>query len=296
MAIRSSHYKSVQMRAARPRGASKGRFDKILAGSGLEERWAKLHKGDREPYPNAARVTRLAKQHAQFAEWVDAHGGAGEVADGVQKAWRLFHIGHFADAIAAGGKFGALGATAANKAAAIHSLQAGGGEPGRLLDAAITRGERAVEMLPDDANAQYMLALALGRHSQRISIVKALADGIATRVRTHLDTTLDLEPRHAEAHIALGLYHAEIVAKIGSLLAGLTYRASREAAIDHFRRAIKLTPESPIAQIEYANGLLLVDANKYREQADELYARAAALEPGDAMEQLDVERAQRYLR
>jgi len=283
------------MRAAKPKSGSKSVFDKAFAGSGLEDRWAKLHKGDREPYPDTARLTRLSRQHGKIAEWVDAHGGAGEVADGVQEAWRRFHTGRFADAIASGGKLGALGATAANKAAAIHSLQAGG-EAGRLLDAAITRGERAVEWLPDDANAHYMLALALGRHSQRISIVKALADGIATRVRTHLDTTLELEPRHAEAHIALGLYHAEIVAKIGSLLAALTYQSSREAAIDHFRRAIKLTPASPIAQIEYANGLLLVDANKYREQADELYARAANLEPADAMEQLDVERAQRYLR
>ena len=140
-----------------------------------------------------------------------------------------------------------------------------------------------------------MLALALGRYSQRISIIKALANGIATRVRSHLDITLKLAPEHAEAHIALGLYHAEIVAKIGALLAGLTYQASGEAALEQFRRAIKLTPRSPIANIEYANGLLLLDAQKHREQAQELYARAAATEPADAMEQLDVERAQRGL-
>ncbi len=284
------------MRAATSRSGSKGRFDKAFAQNGLEDRWAKVHKGDREPYPDPARIARLARQHDDIAQWVDAHGGAGEVAIGVQEAWRHFHTGKFKNAIAFGAKLGALGATAANKAAAIHSLQVGGGEAGGLLDAAVMRGEQAVELLPDDANSHYMLALALGRHSQRISIVKALADGIATRVRKHLDTVLELEPRHAEAHIALGLYHAEIVAKIGSLLAGLTYQASREAAIDHFRRAIKLTPASPIAQIEYANGLLLVDADKYREQAGELYAKAAHSEPADAMEQLDVERARRYLR
>ena len=39
----------------------------------------------------------------------------------------------------------------------------------------------AVAQAPDYANAHYMLALALGRHSQRISILRALADGIATR-------------------------------------------------------------------------------------------------------------------
>jgi tetratricopeptide (TPR) repeat protein len=283
------------VRATAASSVPKSRFVKSFAGSGLESRWARLHKGDQEPFPNAARITRLAKPHAQFAEWLKAHGGAQEVAEGVQEAWRRFHAGNFTAAIAGGSKLGALGATAANKAAGIHSLQAGDEEAIRMLKAAIARGEQAVELLPDDANAHYMLALALGRYSQRISIVKALANGIAIRVRIHLDTTLKLEPEHAEAHIALGLYHAEIVAKMGSLLAGLTYQASSEAAIEQFRRAIKLTPRSPIANIEYANGLLLLDAHQHREQAQELYARAAATEPADAMEQLDVERAQRGL-
>ena len=281
------------MRATAATGVPKSRFGKSFAGAGLESRWAKLHKGDQEPFPNTARITRAAKQHAKFAAWLKDQGGAQEVAEGVQEAWRRFHGGDFAGAISAGSTFGPVGATPANKAAGIHSLQVGAEEASRLLQAAITRGEQAVELLPDDANAHYMLALALGRYSQRISIVKALANGIATRVRSHLDITLKLAPEHAEAHIALGLYHAEIVAKIGALLAGLTYQASGEAALEEFRRAIKLTPRSPIANIEYANGLLLLDARKHREQAQKLYARAAAAEPADAMELLDVERAQR---
>ena len=281
------------MRAAKSRSSVKVRFEQRFAGSGLEEHWVKLHKGDQEPYPNASRVTQLAMRHAKFAKWLDAHGGAQAVAKGVQDAWRCFHTGDFAGAIALGNKLGALAATAGNKAAAIYSLEATGDEPIRLLDAAIARGEQAVDVLPDDANAHYMLALALGRYSQRISIVRAVADGIASRVRKHLDTTLELAPKHAEAHIALGLYHAELVAKIGSLLAGVTYHASAEAALEELQHALKLTPHSPIAQIEYANGLLLLDADANRKQAAELYARAAACEAGDAMEQLDVERAQR---
>jgi tetratricopeptide (TPR) repeat protein len=283
------------MRVAKQRTGPVDRFAQLFAGKGLEQHWQKLHKGDREPFPDAARVTRLAKQHRDFAAWVKTQGGAEELAVGLQDAWRKFHAGDFAGAITAGGKLGALGATAANKAAAIHSLQSGARNPGALLDAAIERGEQAVKLLPDYANAHYMLSLALGRHSQRISILQALANGIATQVRNHLDATLKLESQHAEAQIALGMYHAEIVAKIGSLLAGLTYQASGEAALEHFRRALKLTPGSPIALIEYANGLTLLDANAHREQAAELYARAAAVKPGDAMEELDVQRAQRHL-
>jgi tetratricopeptide (TPR) repeat protein len=268
-------------------------FAGVFSGDRLRTHWEKLHLGDREPYPDAARVLRLARSQARFADWVDGHGGARAVAAGVQGAWREFHAGHYARAIEAGQGLGALGATAANKAAAVHSLQHGVDESLLLreLEAATARGEQAVEMLPGYANAHYMLALVLGRYSQRISITRALAIGLATRVRTHLDATIDLEQRHAEAHIALGLYHAEIVAKLGSLLAALSYQASREAALQHFQRAIKLVPESPIAHIEYANGLLLLDASAYRDQARQHYERAAACEPVDAMEQMDVERA-----
>lgn len=265
--------------------------------SALQAQWKRLHEGDREAYPDAAQVSRWAKKHAPFASWVDAHGGAQALAEGVQLAWREFHAGEFMRAIEVGGKLGALGATAANKAAAIYTLYEGRTAAGssKLLQTAVKRAEQAIELLPDYANAHYTLALAQGRYSQRISILQALANGLASRVRTALDMTLKLEPHHAEAHIALGLFHAEILAKLGSLMARLTYQVSEDAAIEHFRRAIKLAPRSPIAHMEYAHGLLLLDAVAHREQARELYAHAAACEPADATERLDVARAKRGL-
>ncbi|HVW70690.1 MAG TPA: hypothetical protein VHB68_17050, partial [Steroidobacteraceae bacterium] len=185
----------------------------------------------------------------------------------------------------------------ANKAAAVHSLYAkrGADEELKLLEAAAQRGDSAVAVLPDYANAHYTLALVLGRYSQGISILKALAAGIAGRVRTHLERTLELEPGHAEAHVAFGLYHAEIVAKLGALAAGLTYGASKDAALTHFRKAAQLAPASAIICIEHANGLLLLDPDRYRQEARALYARAAEVEPVDEMERLDVERARRGL-
>jgi tetratricopeptide (TPR) repeat protein len=268
-----------------------------LGAEGLARQWSKLHLGDREPYPDDPYVKRLAKHYPVFGSWVAAHGGAGKVASGVQGAWRDFHEGNFSRAITAGAKLGALGAIAANKATAIQTLNEGCNKARslKLLEAAIERGERALEELPDYPNAHYMLALVLGRYSQGISILKALADGLATRVRHHLEDTLKLEPRHAEAHIAMGLYHAEIVGKLGSLLAGVTYEASGQAAAEHFQRALKLAPHSPIAHIEYANGLMRLDPTANREQASKLYGQAAATDPADAMERLDVERAQRGL-
>lgn len=278
------------MRAAKTTAG--GAFDH--SSEELKGLWDKLHHGDREPWPDARSLARLAGKNPSFAGWLAAHGGGAKVAEGVQNAWREFHAGRFTQAIKLGAALGGLGAVAANKAAAIHSLtlQRGSAKRSDLLLAAVARGETSVEQLPEHPNAHYMLALALGRHSQDISIIQAVAAGLATRVKNHLERTLALEPRHAEAHVALGLYHAELIGKLGGLAAAFTYGASKDKADEHFQRALKLAPASPIVRIEYANGLLLLDPKNGRARAEKLYAEAAALKPLDAMEQLDVERAQ----
>ncbi|HUN25746.1 MAG TPA: hypothetical protein VMU67_05505 [Steroidobacteraceae bacterium] len=265
--------------------------------SALHDRWERLHAGDREPWPDERRVRELARANTAVAPWVAGRGGPAPVAAELQAAWGAFHAGQYREGIERGAELGALGAQAANKAAAVHSINTreSGARVLKILESAVERGERAVEVLPDCANAHYMLALVLGRLSQRISVLKALSAGFGGRVRTHLERALELEPRHAEAHVALGLYHAEIVGRLGALAARLTYGASRDGAIEHFRRALDLAPHSPIVSIEYANGLLVLDPHGNREQARALYERAAACEPLDAMERLDVGRARRGL-
>ena len=266
-------------------------------GEELHKSWRRLHETDREPWPDAHAIGKLAKGHASFSALLAARGGAPAVAEAVQDAWRAFHCGAFARAVAAGEKLGAVGAVVANKAAAVDSLYSTRGAPQLLqaLEAAVARGEQAVAELPDYPNAHYTLALVLGRYSQRISILRALAAGLAGRVREHLERAIALEPRHAEAYLALGLYHAEIVGKLGSLTAGLTYGATASAAIGHFRQALALAPSSPIIRMEYAHGLLLLDSASHEREARKLYEQAAACEPADEMERLDVGRAKRGL-
>jgi tetratricopeptide (TPR) repeat protein len=277
------------------RAADSGTFD--YSDDRLHKLWEALHHGDREPWPEAKAIARLGKS-APFAEWLDAQrGGAAAVERGLRDAWRAFHAGDFTKAVKLGAALGPLGSVVANKSAAIYAYYGRRSAAQRLelLESAATRGEAAVKLLPDYSNAHYMLALALGRYSQDISIIKAAATGVAGRVRVHLERALELEPSHAEGHVALGLYHAELIGKLGRLAAGLTYGASSSSALEQFQRALKLAPASPIVHIEYANGLLLLDAKAHRAQAEKLYAQAAAHEPIDAMEQFDVARAKRGL-
>ena len=47
--------------------------------------------------------------------------------------------------------------------------------------------------------------------------------------------------------------------------------------------------------IEYANGMVMLEGDKRLKEAEQLYAAAAACEPADATERLDVELAKSEL-
>ena len=253
------------------------------AGDKLAKAWKTLHAGDQEPFPDDKHVGKVLKAHPKLGK------DAAKIADQLQDAWRAFHRGDFKEAYDAGTALKALGASVAIKAGGIHATYLVDSDKEKLMryEALAKLAEDAIAALPDDANSHYRHAFALGRYSQCLSITQALAKGIAGKVKTSLDATLELAPKHAEAHTALGLYHAEIVGKVGGMLAKLTYGASAAAAEKHLKEALKLTPDSPIAHVEYANALLLLHGDKKEDEAAGAYAKAAKLKPRDAIEALD---------
>jgi tetratricopeptide (TPR) repeat protein len=237
----------------------------------LEKAWGQLHAGDVEPFPGQAAL-------------VDA--------------WRDFHAGRFEAATHSGLKQGMGGYTVAAKATCIHAnyLETGKGRKQALFDAVVARCEELQAAQPDNANGYYWHAYALGRRAQSLSVLAALSQGIGSRIRHSLETVLSLAPEHADAHIALGVYHAEVVTKVGGVVAGLTYGASREASIRHFERALALNPDSAIAHVEYANALAMLDRKDGLERALDLCTKASGLTPRDAMERLDIELARQELK
>ena len=83
--------------------------------------------------------------------------------------------------------------------------------------------------------------------------------------------------------------------KVGSLIGGMTYGAKKDTGLKLFQQALKLNPGSAIGMIEYANGMVMLDGDKKMKEATKLYEQAAACEPLDAMERLDVEMARAEL-
>ena len=217
--------------------------------------WSQLHCGDAEPCPHDAAVLQ---------------------------AWALYHNG-------AGGP----GITVANKATAIYANYLEPKEKTRL-DLFMQVAERAQAQAaqePANANAWYWHAYALGRYSQGISVGKALAQGLGGKVKNALETAIALSPRHADARIALGTFHAEVIDKVGALIGGMTYGAKKDTSLQLFQEALRIHPGSAIGMIEYANALVMLEGEPKMQQATQLYEQAAACEPRDARERLDVEMA-----
>jgi tetratricopeptide (TPR) repeat protein len=262
------------------------------SGEALRKAWSRLHAGDLEPYPDAASLARLAGAKPGAAA-PGFKGDFGELAAKLEDAWRAFHRGNFQEATELGAGLGPLGAAVAGKAAAVYCtyLEEDDKRAVRILNEAAARGEQACKMIPGWPNAWYFQAFVLGRYAQRISVLKALGEGTGGKVQKALETALKLEPKHADAHIALGAYNAEIIDKVGALAGKLTYGVDRSRAVKHFDKAIQLNPQAAIAYMEYGNGLIMLEGEKKQAEAVKLYRRAAACKPADAMERLDVEQA-----
>ncbi len=237
-----------------------------FSAASLKKHWARLHAGDMEPLPTDPAVL---------------------------EAWVLFHNGEFQKATQAGVAAAGDGITAANKASCIYANYLETREKTKL-DLFMEAAERAQQQTldqPDNPNAWYWQAYALGRYSQGISVAKALARGLGGRVKEAMEKTIALQPRHADAHIGLGTFHAEVIDKVGSLIGNMTYGARKDTGLKLFQQALQLNPASAIAMIEYANALVMLEGDKKMAEATALYQQAAATQPLDAMQRLDADLA-----
>jgi tetratricopeptide (TPR) repeat protein len=237
----------------------------------IKKHWPRLHRGDAEPFP----------KHPQVLD-----------------AWRFYHAGDFQQAAALGNAAGGAGINAAVKAQVVYASHLETHQATRLVLLEQAYGWADAHRRKagaEDANAHYLYAYALGRYGQGISVAKALAQGFGGKIKEALLTAIEITPRHAEAHTAYGAYQSEVIDKVGALVAGMTYGAKKDAAVEHYETAIKLHPESAIARTEYANGLLLLFGKSRLADAEKLYQAASECRPMDAMERLDVEHARAEL-
>ena len=103
--------------------------------------------------------------------------------------------------------------------------------------------------------------------------------------------TLRLFVSVGHREIALGVFHAETIDKIGALIGSMTYGAKRDIGLRMIREGLRLNPGSAAVLMEAAKALVLLEGEAASEEAAALWAQAAGRDPLDAVERMHVERA-----
>lgn len=227
--------------------------------------------------------------------WERLHIGQGlqPPTGALAEAWALYHSGEFERAVEAALKLGREGSCLANQATAVYANYL---EPREAVRLALFRQvtERATAQVstePNNCQALFWQAYSLGRYSQGISVARALAQGLGSKVKGALERVIELQPSYPEAYVALAAFHAEVIDKVGALVGRMTYGVRAETAIQLFERGLQINPHSASALMEYARGLLMLYGDTRMAEATRLYEKAAGLEPADARERLDIELA-----
>jgi hypothetical protein len=246
-----------------------------LALGDLQKHWKELHQSDTEVWPQN---------------------------EAVQQAWLSFHRGQFDKAVELGLAAGQAGLNVANKAQAIMARHLQSQERQRLalLQAVADRSGGQLMVLGTSpaalARAHFWRGHALAQVCQGMNVAKALALGLSLQARTHLELAVALAPHHADAHLALAGFHADLIDKVGPLIAQLSYGASARAALDLITRASALQARSVMGLVEQARALVMLQGEAALAQATALYEQATRLRPLDAAEQLEIELARAKLR
>jgi|CXWL01.1.fsa_nt_gi tetratricopeptide (TPR) repeat protein len=151
------------------------------------------------------------------------------------------------------------------------------------LDRAETASREALTLDPDSVEARLQWALALGVRGRRASMAEAVARNYAPRGRRLIVEALSREPDNAWAHALLGAWHLEVIRRGGRTGARL-YGARLETGISEFERARALAPNDAMIALHFAIALIELDAQRYRDRAEDLLATAATHTPRDALE------------
>jgi tetratricopeptide (TPR) repeat protein len=231
------------------------------------------------------------------AHWHRLHGGDAEplpASPQVLQAWTLYHRGDFENAyqtgLALSQRQEPAGLLVAVRALSVYAtyLEPRSDQRVHLLEQAHTLAGQHAEQHPDNPNAWYVLAYALGRHAQSLSVTKSLTMGLGARTREALERTLSLNPRHADAHLALATFNAEVIDKVGEVVGAMTYGVSKSTALALYDRAQELNPGSLVGMLETARGLMMLDPEHQQARADRLYQQLRVARTLDALEALVV--------
>lgn len=128
----------------------------------------------------------------------------------------------------------------------------------KYFNAAAYLSEKAIKSDPNNADAHYTYAQALGRINEFASPKQQVAS--AKIIKTETEKSISLDPKISGAHHIMGRWHRTVAGfgaveklAINMLFGGVPEGGSYEAAVESFQQAIKAEPKYILHTYELAN-------------------------------------------
>ncbi len=235
-------------------------------------------------------VLVLVTYHPQTVRVADA-----ETIDGAHAA---YVEGRFSEAAQLAKAVGTSeGYALAAKSLTIYGRYIAAADEKRLLfEQAMELANEAIQVDPNNSEAYLDLARAMGRHSHHISKFRAAKENYAKKTREAIENAVRIDPESASAYVSLGRWHVGIIARVGSIVARVTFGARKKEVVASFERAIELNPETKADYLDIAIGYEALDYKKYQEKVHDLLKRAIELPVTDAYDRIIHEEAVKYLK
>ncbi|MGZ5924105.1 MAG: hypothetical protein ACXWK2_05975 [Rhizomicrobium sp.] len=141
------------------------------------------------------------------------------------------------------------------------------------------------------AEGHVYLAVAMGYEARIVGPIWARAHNYPGHAKDELDTALAIDSKSPWALGALGGWNVEIVRTGGDRLASWIYDATVDKGLAAFASAFKAAPDNLSVRYQYALSLSGYDADRFRHEIDDAFARIAKEKPATAYEALARSRA-----
>jgi tetratricopeptide (TPR) repeat protein len=213
-------------------------------------------------------------------------------AQKIQDAFSLYATGEFLEASQVARKLETSeGFALAARALYEHAMELPVSKREPLMMQCEKFAREALDLNPRNADAFFELGASAGQFALLRGTVWAFLNGVPQQIRGHFERSIELNPRHVYAMVALARWHAEVVVGGG----GFLYNASAEEAIRLLNTAVRVEPKNINVRVNFAETLMVLDKVNNKAAAIAQLEAALTLDPKDALERKAFDAAKRGL-
>lgn len=278
--------------------------DYTYEGDDLQTHWEDLTALIHIAYPDEAYIRNLFGQYpdlkaAMLREAAEARAHPAlkaimkddysALAIQLQNVWRLHYSGRYQQAYDLGMQLGPVGEIPANYARLINASFIITDKKVKLAEfrACEESSQSTLKLAPDYALNQYGLVYARVRILELLDNTQARNSGYIDYAQSALQKLMKRFPDEPVYPVTEGGLEAGIVARVGSLLATLTYGVSEDSAISAFNRALRYPKaRQPTVLNEFATAMTRISVRNYGDDIRRLHTLCAQADVKSAEEAL----------